>query len=146
MPNFLSQSLAAASTTAAGTAYTLTNAFAAVDFGTTDPTITLPSAGTYILVASLQASCVGSTFAAAEDVRAILRRTNNTPADIGTERNQPIPTMTTLSVGGPSITLIFNGYSATAGDIITINAKLSATPSAGSVTISNAQIFALRTS
>lgn len=143
MPNYLSQGLAAVSTTAAGTAYTLTNAFAAVDFGTTDPTITLP-AGTFILVATLQASCVGSTFAAAEDVRAILRRTNNTPADIGTERCQPIPIMTTLSVGGPSITLIFNGYSATVGDILTINAKLSATPSAGSVTISAAQIFAIR--
>lgn len=146
MPNFLPQSLVAASTTASGTAYTLTNAFAAVDFGTTDPSITIPSTGTYILICPLQASCVGATFAAAEEVRAIFRRTNNTPADIGTERNQPIPVMTTLSVGGPSITLIFNGYSATAGDIITINSRLSATPSAGSVTISNAQIFAIRTS
>lgn len=144
MPLFLPQGVVAVSTTAAGTAYTLTNAFAAVDFGTTDPTITLP-AGTFILVASLQASCVGASFAAAEDVRAILRRTNNTPADIGTERCQPIPIMTTLSVGGPSINLIFNGYSATVGDIITINAKLSATPSAGSVTISACQIFAIRT-
>lgn len=144
MPLFLPQGLVAASTTAAGTAYTLTASFAAVDFGTTDPTITLP-AGTFILVATLQASCVGATFAAAEEVRAILRRTNNTPADIGTERNQPIPTMTTLSVGGPEITLIFNGYTSTVGDIITINSRLSATPSAGSVTISNAQIFAIRT-
>lgn len=146
MPLFLPQGLVAVSTTAAGTAYTLTNAFAAVDFGTTDPIITLPTTGTYILVASLQSSCVGATFAAAEEARAILRRTNNTPADIGTERNQPIPVMTTLSVGGPSITLMFNGYSATAGDIITINARLSALPGAGSVTISAAQIFAIRTS
>lgn len=143
MPLFLPQGLVAVSTTASGTAYTLTNAFAATVFGTTSPIITMP-AGSFILVASLQASCVGASFAAAEDVRAIFRRTNNTPADIGTERAQPIPTMTTLSVGGPSITLIFDGYTATVGDTITINSKLSATPSAGSVTISAAQIFAIR--
>ena len=143
MSAFLMQKLIAALTVASGTAYTLTASYADVDFGTTDPVITIPTTNDYLIIASLQSTCVGATYGAAEEVRAILRRTNNTPADLGTERVQPIPTMTTLSVGGPAITL-FHRYSATAGDTISMRARLSATPSAGSVTISNALIFAVR--
>jgi hypothetical protein len=39
--------------TGSGTDYTLTNATARVDFGTTDPQVTLPTAGTYLITAEV---------------------------------------------------------------------------------------------
>src|SRR4051812_17547920 len=49
---------------AAGTVYTLTNAAAAVAFGTTSPAITLDKAGTYKIDYKARVENVGATFAA----------------------------------------------------------------------------------
>lgn len=43
-----------AAVTGAGTNYTLTTSYARVDFGTTDPEIVLPTAGTYLIVGNFQ--------------------------------------------------------------------------------------------
>src|SRR6185369_1987982 len=67
---------------AAGTAYSLTNTPAALDFGTTDPSLVIDKAGTYLLLARYNLKYNGATFAAARAVTMKLRRTNNTPADL----------------------------------------------------------------
>lgn len=128
-------------TIAAGTAYTLTNAFAALDFGTTDPVITFTRAGTYLLTADVQTALVGATFAAVQSVSFKLVRTNNTPADIGTARSAMLPIVTTATVAGPSVRVQFL-YTASVGDIVTIQGLVSNAPSAGSITASAAQIIA----
>jgi hypothetical protein len=65
----------------AGTAYSLTTTPQKVDFGTTDPVITLPAAGTYIIFTNIKIEYAGlTTVLNACDFK--LRRTNNTAADL----------------------------------------------------------------
>jgi hypothetical protein len=133
-------------TVAAGTAYTMTASYANLDFGTTDPTITLTGASgrAFNVYVDVQTAFSGATYAAIQDLAFKARRTNNTAADVGTERGQPIPVMTTLTGRGPSVLIGPIPYT-TAGtdDILTIQGVLSATPSAGSVTVVNATITAI---
>jgi hypothetical protein len=67
---------------AAGTAYQLTASDAALDFGTTDPSLTLTKAGTYLLTARVRLDYNGATFSAVRTATLKLRRTNNTAADL----------------------------------------------------------------
>jgi len=74
--------------TGSGTNYTLTNATARIDFGTTDAEIVLPTAGTYLLIATVQ-FVAGAT--AGDDYRAKFR--NSTDAtDVGPEQQTTIST------------------------------------------------------
>lgn len=128
---------------AAGTAYTLTASYASVDFGTTDPSITLVTAGNYYIYVNISTAFNAATFAGVQSVSAKLRRTSGTPADIGTPRSQPLPIITALTGSGPSVMVGPLPYTATANDVVTVQAVLSATPGAGSVTVDACEITAI---
>lgn len=128
---------------ASGTAYTLTGSFADVDFGTTDPTITISTAGNYLLTVDCSSALNAATTVAGQTVDIILRRTNNTPADIGTMRSQPLPPATASTQAGPAGSIASFPYTATAGDIVTVQARITGTLGAGTVTIENAHIVAV---
>jgi hypothetical protein len=130
---------------AGGTAYTLTGSYGTVTFGTTSPSVTLTEVGTYLITATLQTSYVGATYATASSVNYKLRRTNNTAADLsGSIFGDQIPVMTTLATNGPTVTLtaLYNTLKTT--DTIGIQGTVTATPSAGSVTVSAASISAIK--
>lgn len=67
---------------AAGTAYSLTNTQAALTFGTTSPSLTITSPGTYLILSAAQLDYNAATFAAVRNATIKLRRTNNTAADV----------------------------------------------------------------
>lgn len=70
----------------AGTAYSLTGSSAAVDFGTTDPSIALPTAGTYLLIAELHlTSNVGG-----DEIHFKFRNTTDS-SDVGSDRHLDAP-------------------------------------------------------
>lgn len=133
---------------AAGTSYTLTATSAPVVFGTTSPAITINSAGTYAIRAQVRVALNAATFAANRVLTVKLSRTNNTPADI-TNSGTPwlVPIMTTLTQTLAVIQLPEVIYTtANADDAIQIFADISVLPSAGSVTINQASIVAVRIS
>jgi hypothetical protein len=130
---------------AAGTAYTLTNAAAAIDFGTTDPGITLDHAGTYLINCRARFENVGATFSASRLLTAKLRRTNNTPADVTNGAallNTPIITTLTSTLCTLNWTVIYT--TANSDDALALFADLSVVPSAGSCTVNEASIVAVR--
>lgn len=133
---------------AAGTAYTLTASYAALAFGTTNPSITLAEPGTYLICATMQTDFIGATYAAVgQSIDYKLSRTNNTPADLsgGGPFGAPIPVMTALTAGGPSIAIASVIYTTkNSNDAITIKGLVTATPSAGSVACSSATISAIK--
>src|SRR6185436_4651175 len=133
---------------AAGTAYTLTNASAAVDFGTTDPIFTITAAGTYLLRGKVQVELFGATFAANRTLTIKLRRTNNTAADVANSTvSYTVPVVTTITNTLAVIDLPEVFYpTALATDTITLFADISVVPSAGTITISAASITAVRLS
>lgn len=129
---------------AVGTAYTLTGSSAALDFGTTDPVLTINQAGTYLIQGHVGILYSGATYVGAQTATLKFRRTNNTAADlangsIATE----LPVLTTFT-GGDSISMPSVIYTATSGDTVTIFGILSATPSAGSVQANACDITAIR--
>lgn len=131
---------------AAGTAYTITASDALADFGTTDPTLVLDKAGTWLLMGRAYVRYNGATYAANQTATVHLRRTNNTAADVAnatTTAQMRIITTITDSVGIMSMPpVIYTTTNAT--DSISVYGSVSATPSAGSVEISEASIVAIR--
>ncbi len=129
---------------AAGTAYTLTSASALVDFGTTDPTITLTAPGLYEINATGVLKYNAATFAANQVITLKLRRTNNTAADLPNTSTiifTRIITTTTDSAGTFVIPTTF--YStAVSTDVISLFAHVNVLPSAGTVTVESASIQA----
>ena len=67
-----------------GTDYTLTASMAKIDFGTTDNDITLPSAGTYLLIA--QVAYIADSAGALDNVQLKLRNSTDS-TDVGTTRS-----------------------------------------------------------
>lgn len=129
---------------AVGTAYTLTGTSAQLDFGTTDPIDTINQAGTYLIFATVGVLYSGATYAGAQTVTFKLRRTNNTAADLtGASRAVELPVLTTYT-GGDIVSLPPVIYTATLGDVIGLFGILSATPAAGSVQTTSADIVAIR--
>lgn len=133
---------------AAGTAYTFTNTPAALDFGTTDPAITVNVAGTYAIFAQVKVDLTGATFAANQTLTLKLRRTNNTAADLsnGTMTvTTPIITTQTYTLGVFNLPPVIYTTALT-NDAVTIFGDISVVPGAGSITASAANIVALRIS
>lgn len=64
----------------AGTAAPLASLYATLDFGTTDPTITITRAGTYLILARVE--IVDNSLTAQSSPKFKLRRTNNTAGDL----------------------------------------------------------------
>lgn len=129
---------------AAGTAYTYTGTHAVLHLGTTDPTVTLNQAGTYLITGSVGVKYVGATYAGAQSVTNAFRRTNNTAADLANgKRVTELPVLTTFT-GGDVLALPPIIYTAASGDIISIFGALTALPAAGSVVADSAEIVAIR--
>ena len=127
----------------AGTSYQLTTTPAAVVLGTTNPTITLGKAGTYLIIADVVVDYNGATFAAGRDVIAKIRRTNNTAADLTGGARTIKTNITTTETGTLVCVSIAITYTTTAtDDALTIFGSVSALPSAGSLDISDANIIA----
>lgn len=131
---------------AAGTVYTLTTTNAKVDFGTTDPVLTLNAAGTYRLSGSVKIQLNAATFAANQTVTVLLRRTNNTAANItnsGSTFTVPIVTTQTQTLAIIRMNDI-HYTTANADDVIEIWADVSVLPSAGTISIDAASLTAIR--
>lgn len=131
---------------ASGTVYTLTDTAALVDFGTTDPAITINKAGTYLIIARAQVKRNSSTHIADHTVTFKLRRTNNTAADIAnssttyndeahnasneTEPNQILPHVIYTT--------------ANTDDVIQLWGSVSAAGTGGSHDVDEASVIAIR--
>jgi hypothetical protein len=129
-----------------GTAYTMTNSAAAIVGGTTSPTITLPAAGTYFIYSDLDMNEVGATYTGGQTATLEFYRTNNTP---GVLTSSPaiftFPPITTQTASAATMNVHGLIYTTTnSNDVVTVYGVLSATPSAGSITISGGGIYALR--
>lgn len=130
----------------AGTAYAFTNAAAAIDFGTTDPSITLSNAGTYTIYAQVHVAYAAATVVA-ETATLTVRRTNNTAADLGQSVVIDLPVSTVLTHSYGIVTLPpFSVTTANTNDALTINANVSATLGAGTInaTAVGTSIIAIR--
>lgn len=130
---------------ASGTAYTMTTSYASLDFGTTDPVLTIANAGTYALYVNVQTSLVGTT-ATTQTMSFKLRRTNNTAADLpGSTFTQHLPAATVETGLGPSISIGPIKYTTVnTDDTVAVQGLLSASLGAGTVTASGCTITAIR--
>ena len=131
---------------AVGTAYTLTNGNAAITFGTTSPSVTIPAAGTYLIRPSATIGFLNATFAANQTLTMYLYRTNNTPATI---------TSSTLATTTPVISAMTYTWmvqqlpeirytTTNANDVIALYGSISVAPSVGSIQVSAASIVVQR--
>lgn len=128
----------------AGTAYTLTTSAAAIVLGTTSPSLTFSNAGTYLLSSDIDLNAVGATLTT-QTATIKLTRTNNTPADLtGATQTIKLPTLTTATqaIGRFSPGTIV--YTASANDTVVMEAVLSGTTGAGTVTASGGRIIAVQ--
>ena len=130
---------------AAGTVYSLTTAYATLDFGTTDPTLVLTKAGTWLLFSQVQLERNGMTITN-QTAGLKLRRTNNTAADVTGAAiptiDLPVSTTLTDTLG------VFNlppvqYQTANTDDAIAIQGIISGALGAGSLDASKASIVAL---
>lgn len=131
---------------ASGTAYTLTNTSTALDFGTTDPSVTLTQPGTYLIFSRANLKYTGATFAASRTVTLKLSRTNNTAADV-TNATATFLTdiITTLTYTAGIVQLPPVLYTTSNdSDVITIKGDVSVVPTAGSLDVTAAEIIAVR--
>lgn len=129
-----------------GTVYALTATAALLNFGTTDPSITINVAGTYKISGTVVLNYNGATFAANRTVTLKLRRTNNTPADLTngtTVVTTGIVTTTTETFVVVELPNIIYTTALTT-DIIQIFGDVSVVPSAGSLDAVQANIMAVR--
>jgi hypothetical protein len=131
---------------AAGTAYQLTNTSAKLDFGTTDPSLTITAPGTWLINAKARLDYNAATFAANRTVTLKLRRTNNTAADVTNSSTQSITgIVTTITQTYAVIQLPAVFYTTSnSNDVLEIWGDVSVVPSAGSLDAVEANITATR--
>lgn len=131
-----------------GTVYTLTTTSSKVDFGTTDPSITLPAAGTYLILANVKIEYAGLLTLLPTSVNFKLRRTNNTVADLSnatTQFNVPAISLTALTQTAGDTDLQPVIYTTTnSNDVIEVWGSRGANVSAGSIQVGEASIVAIR--
>jgi hypothetical protein len=133
---------------AAGTVYTLTTTNAKITFGTTSPSLTITAPGTYALHGFVKVNVTGATFAANQTVTVLIRRINNTAANVtnsGTTYFLPIMTTQTQTIALIQMKEIFYA-TANSDDTLELWADVSALPSAGTVTVEAASLTVLRVS
>lgn len=129
----------------AGTAYSLTNAAAAVVFGTTSPSVTIPEPGTYLVLARAQTRFNAATFSASRTINVKMRRTNNTATDLANGAATGITGIVTTLVGGCVDMSWWTIYTTNnSSDTITLFSSLTAAPEAGSLDLVEASIIAMR--
>lgn len=130
---------------ASGAVYSLTGTPALLDFGTTDPSITIDKAGTYLLIARAQVKRNNSTHIADHTVTFKLRRTNNTAADIANSSTTYNDEAHSASnENEPNQLLPVVPYLATAGDIIQLWGSVSAAGTGGTHDVDEASLTAIR--
>lgn len=134
-------------TIASGTAYSLTATDTVLLFGTTRPSDTLKTIGTYRLTARINLKYNGATFAANQTATFKIRRVNNTASDIvGSTTTITLGIVTTLTETVGIINLPLGIYYSTnnINDILQLRGVISALPGAGSVDVVEAEIIAER--
>lgn len=131
---------------ASGTVYSLTNTQAAIDFGTTDPGLTLDKAGTWLILSSAQLKYNAATYAGNQTATLKLRRTNNTAADLtSATRTVDLRIITTITDNAGLVQIPAVIYTtANINDAIAMFGAVSAAPAAGSVDVTSAEILAVR--
>ncbi len=130
---------------AAGTAYSLTTSAALLDFGTTDPSITITPSGTYLLFARVHLKYNGATFAANRTVTLKIRKTSGTPADVAnTPATFITQVVTTFTATAGVISLPVVVYAASAGDVLEVWGSVDTGPTAGSLDAVEAELIAIR--
>ncbi len=126
----------------AGTAYTVTASQAAIDLGTTDPNLTLTTAGVWLVRYRVQWDWASATAAAEKTLTLKLVRRNNTPATLDTQTyTLPILSSATNATAGTD-TVDFVYTTANSDDQLGLDVQLSATPDAGSLQVVKARIVA----
>lgn len=131
---------------AAGTAYQFTNTAALLNFGTTDPSLTITSPGTYLLIARVRVDYNGATFAAVRNGALKLRRTNNTAADLANGQSgfkTDIITTLTYTLGSFNLPPVVY-VTTNSDDVIELWGNLDTVPTAGSLDAVEAEIIAIR--
>lgn len=142
----LDSSGAALSVYAAGTAASLTNTQALLDFGTTDPSLVLNQPGVWMIFGTAQLKYNAATFVSNQTVTMKLRRTNNTAADVtAATRTVDLGIVTTftnsagVAVIPPVVYTTLNS-----NDILQLFGAVSVAPSAGSLDVVSAEIVAVK--
>lgn len=131
---------------ASGTPYATTTTYAKVDFGTTDPSITLGSAGTWVIFSNLKLSYAGLTNLATQTCTFRLRRVNNTAADLSNiQCTFEVPAVTLLTQTAGDADMPFAIYTTTNNnDVIEMWGNRGASISVGAINVSEAWIIAFR--
>lgn len=133
---------------ASGTVYSLTGSQAAVDFGTTDPALTIDQAGTWRIRARMLLKYNNATFAANQTATMKLRRTNNTAADLTNASTAITTEVLTTTTKHLAFAEIEADYTTNNGnDSIALYGALSALPGnspTGTVDVVEASIMAVR--
>lgn len=131
---------------ASGTAYSLTATPATVTFGTTSPALVIPSAGVWLILARGRIDYNGATFAAVRTGTLLLRRTNNTAANIGDSSGSFLTDIiTTLSYTLGVIDLQPIIYTTVNNnDALELWGSISVLPTAGTLDVSEASIVAIK--
>ena len=130
---------------AVGTVYALTDTSALLNFGTTDPSVTITKPGTYLIFARCRLDFNGATFAANRLATIKLRRTNNTAADL-TNASAGLPTGIITTLTGPLGNIVMPPViytTANSDDVIQMFGSVSVAPSAGSVDAAEAEIVVI---
>lgn len=127
-----------------GTTYNLTTTSAKVDFGTTDPSITLTSPGTYMIVTNVKLDYAGLTTLGASTSTLKVRRTNNTATDLATTGfTTPVLTLLTATAGDCDIrTFIYT--TSNSNDVLEVWGNRGANVTVGNVVVSEASIIAIK--
>lgn len=129
---------------ASGTIYSLTTSSAKVDFGTTDPAVTIPEAGTYLIYVNIKIDFAGLT-TVLQTCNFKLRRTNNTATDLtGAITNVNIPAATLLTGTGPDTDMRVIKYTTTnSNDVIELWGNRQGV-TIGNINVSEASVLAVR--
>lgn len=128
---------------AAGTAYTLTTTPAAVALGTVGTSFPAPLTGSFILFSRANVKLNAATFIASQEITIKVRNVTagadipNALTSLGTG------TITTLTKDLGAFGLSIVTFTASKNDVISLFASVASLPSAGTVTISEADVFAL---
>lgn len=129
-----------------GTPYSLTTSSTKITMGTTNPTVTLPSAGTYMIMSNLKLDYAGLTTVLASTSSFKLRRVNNTASDVPNATTTFTSTIATL-LTGPAGDADMQGVlytTNTSGDVIEMWGNRGANITVGNLNVSEAWIVAIR--
>lgn len=130
---------------ASGTAYSLTATPAFLNFGTTDPQVTLSQPGVWLITARVRLNYTGATFAANRTVTLKLRKTSGSAEDV-TGGSVTATTGVTTTVTGTFVTQTWTipYISVDSSATIQLWGDVSVIPSAGSLDATEASIVAIR--